>query len=87
MEEMLSSAKIFKEDLYKQLARIGKCLSNDKRLEILNVLSNGSKTVEKIAKSMKWSILQRSTMYIFSPGSTKITIGGINRLSHGGRLK
>ncbi|MEK4730419.1 MULTISPECIES: metalloregulator ArsR/SmtB family transcription factor [unclassified Paenibacillus] len=49
MEEMLNSAKIFKEDLYKQLARIGKCLSSDKRLEILNVLSNGSKTVEKIA--------------------------------------
>lgn len=49
MEEELNSAKIFKEDLYKQLARIGKCLSSDKRLEILNVLSNGSRTVEKIA--------------------------------------
>ncbi|MEK3737919.1 MULTISPECIES: ArsR/SmtB family transcription factor [Paenibacillus] len=49
MEEELNSAKIFKEDLYKQFARIGKCLSSDKRLEILNVLSNGSRTVEKIA--------------------------------------
>lgn len=49
MEEILNSAKEFKEDIYKQLARIGKCLSSDKRLEILNLLSNGSRTVEKIA--------------------------------------
>ncbi|CAM3353600.1 metalloregulator ArsR/SmtB family transcription factor [Paenibacillus taichungensis] len=56
MEGMLNSAKIFKEDLYKQLARIGKCLSSDKRLEILNVLSNGSKTVEKIATCTEMNI-------------------------------
>ncbi|MGZ0041333.1 ArsR/SmtB family transcription factor [Paenibacillus ottowii] len=56
MEEMLKSAKIFKEDLYKQLARIGKCLSSDKRLEILNVLSNGPKTVEKIANCTEMNI-------------------------------
>lgn len=49
MEDMLNSAKVFKEDLYKQLSRIGKCLSSDKRLEILNLLSQGSKTVEKLA--------------------------------------
>ncbi|MEC0182428.1 metalloregulator ArsR/SmtB family transcription factor [Paenibacillus peoriae] len=49
MEDMLNSAKVFKEDLYRQLSRIGKCLSSDKRLEILNVLSQGSKTVEKLA--------------------------------------
>ncbi|WP_025683157.1 ArsR/SmtB family transcription factor [Paenibacillus maysiensis] len=49
MEELLNSAKLFKEDLYKQLARIGKCLSSDKRLEIMNVLSQGSKTVENLA--------------------------------------
>ncbi|MFC7678423.1 ArsR/SmtB family transcription factor [Paenibacillus sp. GCM10028914] len=49
MEDILNSAKLFKEDLYKQLARIGKCLSSDKRLEILNILTNGPKTVEKIA--------------------------------------
>ncbi|MEK4439304.1 ArsR/SmtB family transcription factor [Paenibacillus sp. FSL K6-2862] len=56
MEELLNSAKLFKEDLYKQLARIGKCLSSDKRLEILNLLSNGSKTVEKIAASTDMNI-------------------------------
>lgn len=49
MEDMLKYAKLFKEDLYKQLARIGKCLSSDKRLEILNVLSQSPRTVEKLA--------------------------------------
>ncbi|WP_145321612.1 ArsR/SmtB family transcription factor [Paenibacillus xylanexedens] len=56
MEELLNSAKLFKEDLYKQLARIGKCLSSDKRLEILNLLSNGSRTVEKIAASTDMNV-------------------------------
>lgn len=56
MEDMLNSAKVFKEDLYKQLARIGKCLSSDKRLEILNVLSQGSKTVEKLAACTEMNI-------------------------------
>jgi len=56
MEEMLNSAKMFKEELYKQLARIGKCLSSDKRLEILNLLSNGSRTVEKIATSTDMNV-------------------------------
>lgn len=49
MEDMLKCARLFKEDLYKQLARIGKALSSDKRLEMLNVLSQGPKTVEKLA--------------------------------------
>ncbi len=48
-EDMLDSAKVFKEELYKQLSRIGKCLSSDKRLEILTLLSQGSKTMEKLA--------------------------------------
>ncbi|MCP3779870.1 metalloregulator ArsR/SmtB family transcription factor [Paenibacillus sp. MZ03-122A] len=56
MEEMLKCAKLFKEDLYKQLARIGKCLSSDKRLEILNVLSQSPRTVEKLAACTEMNI-------------------------------
>jgi len=48
---MLDSANALKEDLYRQLSRIGKCLSSDKRLEILTLLSQGSKTVEKLTSS------------------------------------
>jgi len=50
MEEIISSANHYKDELFKQLARIGKCLSSDKRLEILNVLTQGPKSVEKLAK-------------------------------------
>lgn len=56
MEEKLNSAKHLKDELYKQLARIGKCLSSDKRLEILTLLSQGSKTVEKLASSTDMTI-------------------------------
>ncbi|MEW4153735.1 metalloregulator ArsR/SmtB family transcription factor [Bacillus thuringiensis] len=50
MEELISSSKDFKDELYKQLSRIGKCLSSDKRLEILNLLAQGPKTVEKLTQ-------------------------------------
>ncbi|WDF48859.1 metalloregulator ArsR/SmtB family transcription factor [Paenibacillus sp. KACC 21273] len=56
MEDNFDSAKTLKDDLYKQLARIGKCLSSDKRLEILNVLANGAKTVENIALTTEMNI-------------------------------
>lgn len=50
MEELISSAKDYKDELYKQLSRIGKCLSSDKRLEILNLLAQGPKSVEKLTQ-------------------------------------
>jgi len=40
----------FKERIYQQYARIGKCLSSDKRLEILDLLSNAPKSVENISQ-------------------------------------
>ncbi|RBP88685.1 ArsR family transcriptional regulator [Cytobacillus firmus] len=56
MEELFSSAKNYTDELYKQLSRVGKSLSSDKRLEILNLLSQGPKTVEKIAKDSGMSV-------------------------------
>ncbi|MEB4783324.1 metalloregulator ArsR/SmtB family transcription factor [Paenibacillus polymyxa] len=38
-----------KDRLYQQFSRIGKCLSSDKRLEIMDILSNGPKSVEGLA--------------------------------------
>ncbi|OZQ62833.1 MULTISPECIES: ArsR/SmtB family transcription factor [Paenibacillus] len=46
----------FKERLYHQFSRIGKCLSSDKRLEIMDVLSNGPKSVEGLANQTGMSI-------------------------------
>ncbi|MFY2307144.1 ArsR/SmtB family transcription factor [Lysinibacillus fusiformis] len=48
--EQLNLDFSFKERLYQQYARIGKSLSSDKRLEILDLLSNGPKSVESISQ-------------------------------------
>lgn len=52
----MHAAKALKEELYRQLSRIGKCLSSDKRLEILTLLSQGSKSVEKLAACTEMSV-------------------------------
>lgn len=49
-------ASDYKNELFQQLARVGKCLSSDKRLEILSLLSQGPKSVEKLAKSTEMSV-------------------------------
>lgn len=46
----------FKDAIYKQFARIGKSLSSERRLELLNLLSQGSKSVEKLAQQADMSI-------------------------------
>ncbi|GAA3400636.1 ArsR/SmtB family transcription factor [Paenibacillus hodogayensis] len=49
-------ARAFKDDLYRQFARIGKCLSSDKRLELMHLLSQGPKSVEKMAEATGMSV-------------------------------
>lgn len=49
-------ARAFKDDLYRQFARIGKCLSSDKRLELMHLLSQGPKSVEKMAGATGMSV-------------------------------
>ncbi|ODP27520.1 hypothetical protein PTI45_03082 [Paenibacillus nuruki] len=45
-----------KQRLYQQFARIGKSLSSDKRLEIIDILSNGPKSVDNLAKQTGMSV-------------------------------
>jgi len=45
-----------KDLLYQEFARIGKCLSSPKRLEILDILSQGPKSVEALAKNTDMSV-------------------------------
>lgn len=45
-----------KQRVYQQFARIGKSLSSDKRLEIVDILSNGPKSVDTLAKQTGMSI-------------------------------
>lgn len=40
----------FKNSLYSELSIVGKCLSSDKRIEILDLLSQGPKKVESISQ-------------------------------------
>lgn len=50
----------YKNSLYAELAKIGKSLSSDKRLEIMDLLTQGSKTVEAIATATGLSIANTS---------------------------
>jgi rhodanese-related sulfurtransferase len=47
----LNDERALKDMLYQEFARIGKCLSSPKRLEILDLLSQSPKSVEGIAKN------------------------------------
>ena len=49
-------ARAWKDAIYSQFARIGKALSSPKRLEILELLSQGPKTVEALARETEASI-------------------------------
>lgn len=50
----------FRDGLFIEFARIGKCLSSPKRLEILDVLTQGPKSVESISKMTSISVANAS---------------------------
>lgn len=52
----MSESRNFKNNMYQQLARIGKAISSPKRLEILDILSQGTKTVETLVKETGMSM-------------------------------
>ena len=77
-DNMLDSANDLKEELYRQLSRIGKSLSSDKRLEILSLLSQGSKTVEKLTTSsgMNFANVSRHLQVLLDAKLVKFTKKG-----------
>lgn len=52
----MSMERIWKDQLYQEFARIGKCLSSPKRLELLDLLSQGPKSVDQLAKITGMSV-------------------------------
>jgi rhodanese-related sulfurtransferase/DNA-binding transcriptional ArsR family regulator len=52
--------RTFKDNAYRQLARIGKALSSPKRLELLDLLCQTERTVEDLAKETGMSIANAS---------------------------
>lgn len=57
---MESSKRQLKASLYGQLARVGKALSSDTRLEILDLLCQGPRSVEAIAAEVEQSVANTS---------------------------
>ncbi len=52
----MSMERIWKDQLYREFARIGKCLSSPKRLELLDLLSQGPKSVDQLVKITGMSV-------------------------------
>lgn len=57
---MTTPARQFKDTIYEQLARIGKAVSAPKRLELLDLLSQGPRTVESLADHAALSLANAS---------------------------
>jgi len=57
---MKTQGRLFKDAIYEQFARIGKAVSNPKRLEILDLLCQGERTVEVLAKEAGISMANAS---------------------------
>lgn len=57
---MATAHREFKDRLYGQLARLGKALSNPHRLEILELLAQGERTVDSLAAEMELSAASTS---------------------------
>lgn len=53
---MSISVRDFKDSIYQQFSKIGKALSSPKRLELLELLSQGSKSVESLVQYTEMSI-------------------------------
>ena len=50
----------FKNDIYEQIARIGKAVSSPKRLELLDLICQGPKTLELLARESSLSVANAS---------------------------
>lgn len=57
---MIPTKRRFKDDVYSQLARVGKAASSPKRLELLDLLCQGPRTVDALAEETGMSIANTS---------------------------
>ena len=54
------NSRQFKDNLYEQFARISKALAHSKRLELIDMLSQGERSVEALARETQMSIANTS---------------------------
>lgn len=57
---MKSATRVFKGQVYEQLARIGKAVASPQRLEILDLLGQGPRTVEDLARQVHLTVANTS---------------------------
>jgi rhodanese-related sulfurtransferase/DNA-binding transcriptional ArsR family regulator len=57
---MTSSGRAFRDATYEQLARIGKAMASPRRLELLDLLAQGPRTVEVLARESGLSVANAS---------------------------
>jgi rhodanese-related sulfurtransferase len=57
---MKTPNRVFKDAIYEQFARIGKAVSSSKRLELLDLLCQGPRTVEMLAKESSLAVANAS---------------------------
>src|SRR6187455_1471988 len=57
---LAAAHRAFKDRLYDQFARIGKTLSSPRRLEILELLAQGERTVDSLASELELSLANTS---------------------------
>src|SRR5687767_10120669 len=60
LAHMTTAHRRFKDSMYEQLARLGKAVSAPKRLELLDLLCQGPRTVEALADQAGLSIANAS---------------------------
>jgi DNA-binding transcriptional ArsR family regulator len=56
MSNRMTPPRVLKDLLYEQVARIGKALASPKRLELLEMLAQGEKTVDALATELSIDI-------------------------------
>ena len=54
------SSNHFKQDLFTQFARVGKAMSNGNRLELLEFIAQGERSVDELAKVSGLSVANTS---------------------------
>jgi len=57
---MKNSNRLFKDSIYEQFSRIGKAVSSPKRLELLDILCQGERTVEALTKETGLTVANAS---------------------------
>lgn len=60
MHERMTTPRRFKDAIYEQFARLGKAISAPKRLELLDLLCQGPRTVEALAEQAAISVANAS---------------------------